>query len=385
MTFWIQHGYGKGDKLEQLADRDAVGGVVLSPADEAPDTLDSTARRAVEWEWEVAVDPQTFIYNIPQASGRLHADNRIDFGNLAWGQSPDDVARQVRSVVDLNRRLGTTVAIAPTPIQQAFNDVWAPLSLQYARSMLEQAEIPVYASLVIQESAFANWLDVEQWLNEFTKLDVDGLYLIVARNQREYPPLWPPEILTNILRLIYRVTILNRYECLWGYSDLAGLLGVAAGATGIASGWFYTLRSFTISKWQRSTGGKQPIPRVLSTGLLTPLEAHPEAAAVARSPLGKVAIPNGRDRERLAREARQWGHTDAWHQHLRALASVTASVQERGSGSLDAANYLLERLERAADRLARLADQGVALSPGYRTALTGYVGALRGLVGSEPM
>ena len=29
MTFWIQHGYGKGDKLEQLVALQAVDGVIL--------------------------------------------------------------------------------------------------------------------------------------------------------------------------------------------------------------------------------------------------------------------------------------------------------------------------------------------------------------------
>jgi len=44
LSFFAQHGYGKSDKLDVLADRGVLGGVILSAADESVDALRGTTR-----------------------------------------------------------------------------------------------------------------------------------------------------------------------------------------------------------------------------------------------------------------------------------------------------------------------------------------------------
>jgi hypothetical protein len=383
MSLWVQQGYGKGDKLDDLEATDRIGGIVLSPGDESPNTLQTTAHTCSSWGWAVGVDPQTYVYNIPQASGRLHADNGIDLGPLHWGASPDEVRDHARAVVALNRRLGTTITIAPAPLQQSFADVWAPVALQYARAALSEADTPVYASVVVYDTGFSAWADVERWLNEITRLDIEGVYVIVARGQREYPPAWVPDVLANVLRIIYRLAVVNQYRVIWGYSDLAGVLGTAAGATGVASGWFYTLRSFSPSKWQPSTGGQQPVPRVLAAGLLSPLEATSEGNAIARSTEGEEAIRSGDVRRAIAQRPDAWGQTDAWGQHLRALAAIVDNVERRQPGTSAALDYVDRRITMALERLRRIQGRGIAINPAHRTALESFSRALASLRSAE--
>lgn len=376
MTLWIQHGYGKGDKLDALATHSGVGGVVLSPADEQPTTLEETATDTSSYGWVVSVDPQTYVRNIPQGSGRLHEDNGLPVARLTWGLSPSEISDVVEATLELNSRLGTDVVLSPAPVQQSFGDVWAPVSLQFARATHDLADKPVYASVVVHEAGFSTWPEVELWLDELTRLDVEGVYLVVARSQRDYPPTWLPETLSNILRVIYRLGVTNRYEVTWGYSDLAGLLGIAAGADAACAGWFYTLRSFATSKWQPSSGGSQPIPRVLADGLLAPLEAPSEATQAVSSSIASRVITSEAVRTRIANEPQGWGQTDAWQQHMETLASAVEDLEEFAPGSSEALDYLIDRIGRARNDVRTLVGEGVALDPSHATSLENYQRAL---------
>lgn len=378
MSLWIQQGYGKGDKLARLASKRGVEGVLLSPADETAERLSETATDCRGEGLAVAVDPQTYVYSIPEGAGRLHDEHGLAFGDLSWAPPPNELATQVQAVLQLNDRLGTESVISPAPLQQSFDDVWAPVALQYARATVEAADKPVLATLAVADSGFASWETVERWLDVATTLDVAGFYLIVSKSgPRVYPPLWDEQILTNILRLVHRLSVLNSYRLLWGYADVAGLLGVAAGASGFGSGWFYSLRTFSPSKWQPSSGGAQAVPRVFASGLLTALEAQSEGRAVARSALAAEAFPGRRTRRRIADHTQGWGQTDAWYQHLKSLASVGAQVARRTPGTGTALDFTDERIRQASARLETLRRSGVTLRPAYANTLDTYSAALR--------
>lgn len=375
-SFWVQQGYGKSDKIKRLYDAGLLGGVLLSPADEEPATLQATLESTPDVE--MLLDPQTYVYSIPGGTVRCHEAHGLALPNLNWGMAASEVDAVVKAVIDANDRLGVTNLIAPTVVQRSLNDVWTSLALQMARTTLGVVggQRRVYVSAVIEEPALADWEDVANWLDIVTGLDADGFYVIVDRvTQSPYPAMWNPSHLTNLLRLIYSLSQLNEYEVLAGYSDIEGILQVAAGASGSAAGWFYSLRAFSDSKWQPSSGGRQATPRAFSVGLLTPLLAVGEGEQVARSELAVDAYPDEAVRTVLSTNPEGWSLVNAGSHHLGALAMVVNDVAQQNpiSARLDAVET---RLADAHGRLVALEQQGVPFSGAYRQRLETFRRAL---------
>lgn len=275
--FYLQHGFGKGNKIQNLEATGELAGVILSPANEDVSHLADTAGDALAAGLVVLLDPQSYAYSLsPKGSGTHHLSHELAFTNLHWSQTAEHVEEQIKAVKDANLRIGIDGPfIAPSAYQSSLTDLWTPISIQYARSSSsEWGPDQTFATLVIDENALASWPLVEDWLDVVTTLDVAGFYLLVSRNSPQYPPLpWNPTHLSNLLRVIYTLTELNQYALIWGYSDIDGLLGIVAGATGIASGWSYRLRQFSVNRWNEEPpgGGRAATPRVHLGRLWSPV------------------------------------------------------------------------------------------------------------------
>ena len=150
MTFWAQHGYGKGSKLDEPASAGRLSGVVLSPGDEPRDNLGSTLDGLRASDVEALIDPQLYVHTIQGAVARCHEDHGIDFGEISWFVSPAEMEDQVEAILAANQAVGTQAVIAPVPYQASFGDVWTPISLQYGRATLAATDQPVYLSIVAE-------------------------------------------------------------------------------------------------------------------------------------------------------------------------------------------------------------------------------------------
>src|SRR5437762_1655066 len=123
MSLWVQHGYGKGDKIDRLIDGGQVAGVVLSPADEELTSLRGTAQAVLGRGVACILDPQTYVYSIPGGTARCHSSHGLDFGELQWAMTPSDVEDVVRAVLSANEELGLAVPVEPTCLQRSFADI----------------------------------------------------------------------------------------------------------------------------------------------------------------------------------------------------------------------------------------------------------------------
>lgn len=376
MSFWVQHGYGKGDKISDLVDTGLVtGGVLLSPADEEAVALAATAAALNDLQVRRLLDPQFYVYSVQGASARCHHSNGLDFGEVTWFVTPRDIESHVEAIVRVNDALEVPQMIAPAPYLTSFNDVWAPVSLQYARAFAEATDRDVFISVVAEDSAFADWDATTRWLDALTTIDAHGIYVVVSHSGRTYPFAWEFDRLANVLRVIYALSELNEYEVIWGYADIAGLLGLAAGAEGFATGWYHSLRMWTPQKWIPQRGGRQANPRVFCPTLLSPLEAVGEAASAARSSLGSEVFPNPQMLRRFRGEP-NWGITAAWYQHMDALATVATHL-DRSDDVSERVVTADELLSDALDLMTRLDEEGVALAPSHQTRVHAMRRALR--------
>jgi hypothetical protein len=370
MSLWIQHGYGKSDKIDRISSQDAAVGVILSSGDEEVDNLARTVAHVRSLGLNVLLDPQTYIYSIPDGVAVRHASHGLEFGPTHWSLAPADVQRHVQAVIDANVKLGIEEPIiGPTCLQRGFGDVWSPLALQYARSAISSiGGENLYVTLAMDEAGLRDWGPIEEWLDLVTTLDVQGFYVVICKASSTYPYIWDATRLTNLLRLFYRLAEFNEYQVIWGYSDFEGLLGLAVGCSGICSGWHHGLRLLCETKWQPNPSvQRQPVPRVTSPSLLTPLKAIGEADAILETPFAEAIFPDRELRDRLAEtDAAAWTRADAHVQHLVELGRIAGAI----SSIPDVPARVLSTQERLADArtlLGRLEMSGVVLPTIYRT------------------
>ncbi|MCY3924889.1 MAG: hypothetical protein OXG52_05180 [bacterium] len=383
MTFWIQHGYGKADKIDTVADSGLLAGVILSPADEEPPSLTSTVSSAQRRGIEVLLDPQFYIHTISGAVARCHSHHGLEFGEISWLLSPDEIARHCQAVITLNRDLGIRHVVSPAPYLASFGDPWVPVSLQYARATIELAETPVYLSLVTEDTAFADWDSALRYLDALTTLDAEGIYLIVGTSAQGYPVNWQSERLANVLRVIYTLAELNRYKVIWGYSDLAGVLGVSVGASGAATGWYHSLRRWTTDKWMPKSGGRQANTRIFVEQLLSTIEWNSEAISAARWRDASRVFPDSGLRRRLKAEE-QWGIVESWNQHLLAMARLHRAV-DRGSDVSARVASIRRRVQDALDLHEEIAASGAAVSTTHSSGLKALLEAIDAFAVAEEL
>jgi hypothetical protein len=377
VTLFAQHGYGKADKLNRLGTGGHIGGVVLSPADEGRDTMLQTVRDMRARGVTTLLDPQTYVYSIPDAVARCHDEFGLDFAPITWGSlTAADVERHVEAVIAANDELNTDgPIIAPSPRQVSFADPWTPFALQYARATLTaSAGRSVLASVLIEEEGLGDWTAIEQWLDVATTLEVAGFYLVVGR-RGDYPVAWDAGLLANLLRLIYRLAVLNAYRVVLGYSDISGLASIAVGAEAIAAGWNYRQRQFVTDRWIPRQGGQQALPRVTSIGLLAPILAVGEGQAASRSPVGDRVMGNPTLQARIASDPGSWSNPEAQIQHLELLSAILRDVEAQGGASLR-----LDRLGRlvgdARTLMAELTRAGARVAPVHTTSLVAMASAV---------
>lgn len=367
MTYWAQHGYGKSDKLQVVADRGLLTGVILSPADEDHASLQATGAQLQSRGSQIMMDPQLYIHTVTGGVARCHESHGLEFGELSWFLAPSDIEAQVRSVLEANVEVGTPAVIAPSPYQATFGDVWTPISLQYGRAMLQETDQPVYLSLIAEDAAFADWDQTQAYLDALTTLDAAGVYLVVGHSGRTYPFTWESDRLANVLRVIHILAEYNRYDLVWGYADLAGLAGLAAGASGAATGWYHSLRMWSPGKWIPQTGGRQANPRLFVPNLLSPLDAAGEAVSVARTNVADQVFSDDGIRDHF-RQDMAWGIADSWIQHMTSIAELFSELDMENEAS-DRVAAVMDSVSVALELLGEAEHAGAALSPSHRSRL----------------
>lgn len=380
MSFYVQHGYGKGSKIQNLNAGGNLSGVILSPSDEGPAQLSQTVDICNELSLRVLIDPQTYVYSVtPPGSPKRHIENEIESKPIHWAYDQSSIVDVVSAIGRMNERLDVADAlIAPTVMQPGFSDVWTPLALQFARASASAwGNDRTFVSLALEEQSLSSWALIDQWLDVITTLDVRGFYVVVQRSQSTYPaPPWRPEAFSNLLRLFYILGEINGYEILWGYSDIEGLLGLSAGVSGIASGWNYGSRKFSLGKWQPSTGGRAPVPRLNLGPLLTPVKAVGEANMLFNSEFRERLFSRKQIEKFSEVPFQNWSRLEAQEGHLAYCASEASELSQAGDITMK-----LDRLEsvfgETLDLFAEIKSSGLLLDSTYPARVGAFRESIR--------
>ena len=183
----------------------------------------------------------------------------------------------LQSVLEYQSGLNLTAVIAPNiVIQRSFDSVEATISkgfLRNAASVWKEIgdERPLYATLAVSAIALNDRIELQNFLQEITEIDSppNGFYLLLEKPDASIPStLTEPDMLSRWMMMNYALK-LSGFQVIDGYADvLAPYLG-AAGADAVASGWYNTLKTFSLKKFEPvSDFARRPVARYTSRPLL---------------------------------------------------------------------------------------------------------------------
>ena len=286
MEILAQHGFGNGQRIERGLNEGLIGGTIFGAKDIAPSKLAETlAKVADEHPGSVRLlDPQFYATMIAAKPGARHG---YLMGEDSYpyfeARRRRDLEREQRVIDDLESVLGfqagldVTGLIAPNiVIQRSFDSVEATISKNFLRNAARvrnevRKELPLYATLAVSSAALNDRIELQNFLQEITEIDEppDGFYLLLEKPDSTIPAtLTEPDVLSRWM-LMNHTLKLNGFRVINGYADvLAPYLG-AAGADAIASGWFNTLKTFSLKKFEPvSDFARRPVARYTSRPLL---------------------------------------------------------------------------------------------------------------------
>ncbi|MBE3045357.1 hypothetical protein IMZ48_22970 [Candidatus Bathyarchaeota archaeon] len=284
MKLYAQHGFGDGLKTAEGLRHNFIDGVIFSPRDIGLDRLRAAIGEAREAkrDADILFDPQfyaTFAAVDPQANiGKLAEDYpyfqaRRRSQLLSERRLRDDLGGALKLQIGLD----VTAVIAPNVIiPRSFDSTESAIAMDFiSNTRIQFSEMndrrPIYATLAVGRDALLDKEELVRFLTDLTTLEdrPDGFYVLIAVNSADArTEVCHADMISGWLLLNYVLTV-NGYHVVNGYSDvLSPFLGAVGGKAG-ATGWWSNLRNFSLDRFAAPLGGgRQPVERYLSCGLL---------------------------------------------------------------------------------------------------------------------
>ena len=276
MALYAQHGHGKSDKLEAALEEDSIDGIIFAARNEKPENLVSyidQLRR--QYKAEMLIDPQFYVCTIAPPNDRyLPKYKYYEPGRTAGSfVGARRVAEYAEDTLKQQIDLGVDRLISPSVILDTFTDRWSQIALNLADASLDyhaslKKAPPLLLSFIVSEHALNSIRELKVFLDQVTAWDLDGVYLIAARDEGRYTQEFDASRLSRLLYMVYVLSEINGFDVICGYSDFVGVLLSAVGAQAFATGWSQSLRRFHRSSFvRRPSGGRAPRLRYSSAPL----------------------------------------------------------------------------------------------------------------------
>ncbi|MCB1087218.1 MAG: hypothetical protein KDM63_09250 [Verrucomicrobiae bacterium] len=288
MKLFAQQGYGTGNggrKIIEGLSQGYLHGAILSPKDyrldRVQELLDLMSTQF--GDADRLFDPQLYaslIAHDPAARmGRLLDEEYPYFGPRRRSdlESEGNVVIDLRACLEFQLELDVTSVIAPNiVIKRSFNSIEAVISKHFIRnaaSFWEEIgdERPLLVTIAVDAEALQDRTELEAFLADITLMDAPpaGFYLLIANPTSQIAPeLVDYRTMAGWMFLNHSLRI-NGFEVVNGFSDILTPFLCAAGGSAGATGWWANLKVFSMDRFEPpSPGGRRPVPRYLSRGLL---------------------------------------------------------------------------------------------------------------------
>jgi hypothetical protein len=309
MNILAQCGFGPKDKIERGLAEGHISGVVFSPRYLTPERMQDQLAQLRGTGGVLMMDPEYFatayLRNPDPSLGSLEQWGYFAMPRRSGLISGTAVPGVIEATLRVQADLGLEEWIAPNVYVPKADSIDTAIALSFINQAKRVAgdvgDAPVYATLAIDRDAIIHDDDFRNILDALTGLETppDGYYVLVGggsardsgNNVRS--DIYHPEVIAGWM-YVNHVLSINGARVLNGYCHLLSPLMGICGATACASGWFSTLRCFSMNKYARErAGGQQPVIRYVST----PLLAHIRASEFDdyRSVLPDIATGSGSD------------------------------------------------------------------------------------------
>lgn len=286
MKILAQHGAKTGERIERGLADGLIDGVIYGAKDIAPAKLAEQCSENGNNHptGQRLFDPQYYACVIASEPGvRLGSLVGVDAYPYFGGRRRRDLEQEQRVVADLDaclsyqKTLAVTGFIAPNiVVRRSLDSVEATIAKDFLRNAAAahqrlQDPRPLWATLAISTDALRDRIELQNFLQEVTEIEnpPSGFYLLMEHPDQDIPPTLEESDVLSRWMLINRVLTQSGYEVINGYADLLAPYLGAAGATAVASGWWNTLKVFSLKKFGPSVGmARQPVPRYASAALL---------------------------------------------------------------------------------------------------------------------
>jgi hypothetical protein len=253
-------------------------------------------------------------------------------GDLSSATSRDG---HVERVVAAQSRLGVRT-LAPTVCLDRPTGGSAIQALDLARRTLDR-DSSAWVTIVGTPSFWESGGALDAHVGSMAELRPAGFVVGVVRPALGSPP---PGITADevegLCRTVYSLTM--RCPVIATHADFAGLPAVAAGASGIGSGWFLRQRVLAPDAFRVSTTMRRAASRVTYQGLL---------AVLKRREAERLSVRDRAMSRRLVPGAVPPTGNPEWEHHLEVLAQTAATIAGRSAGRARARE--LARLYRASE------------------------------------
>lgn len=287
MKLYAQHGFGDGEKVAAGLERGLIDGAILGAKDLQAEKLSAKLGdlRAASAGATLVFDPQFYVSLLRNNGAlRLGALESYDYFR-SWRRSQLESSERVAEVLDSALEFQAEIPeldalIAPNIlISRSFDSAEAVIAKNFIRATANRHcqtgdPRPVFATLAVSREALLHTDEFESFLADITLLDEppDGFYLLIGASSSEARGEILHADIIAAWMLLNRSLKLNGFEVINGYSDLLTPFLAAVGADAGATGWFNTLRVFSLERFGPAAGmARQPLPRYLSARLLNRL------------------------------------------------------------------------------------------------------------------
>ena len=250
---FIQQGPAWRPKCTELLDRHLVSGIIWDLRNETIDKINETKQQDSRFNKIIDLaDLKIYYKQFPDSLLKKANDlpyipdytiNRLvlrDRNNLE--KIVDDT---IKFQLSNNFEIICIPALYISSFDERIIDAIFDMLLEYNKK-LQNSDKKLYLNMLIQESAFNNNNQLDDFLNELSlyKNTISGIYITVDRdNSSVIRHDYNPTRLANLMQMIHDIKLMG-LEVLIGYSGLESINLVAVGADYIGTGWFHSLRKF---------------------------------------------------------------------------------------------------------------------------------------------
>ncbi len=365
MDLSLQFGYGMMEHSRHFVQAWGGGTVILSPRDLDGAQLQRLADdiRGLQ-NGRVLLDPQFYLPRSDHHRLTAHGywpeayDTNAFFGG-------DGLEKMMNALWSLNQALGTHAFVLPGLMATTIDDAWlATLRAPAAAASGMRVEVPVYATVALGSDVVRNMDSIQDVLEEFEELDVDGVYVLAEHPNGEYlveDPIW----LSNVLELCAGLRLVGK-RVLAGYVNHELLCLGAASVDAVAAGTWMNVRMFSPDRFQatqeeeirrRATWYYSPpalsefktvfLDAAWRQGVLADMEAPADFNSPYAAPLFAGVQPSSTG----------FGEREAFRHYLHCVRHQ-ASHARRGSFD-DTVTYHRQMLDAGEQLVNRLSSRGV--------------------------